>query len=488
VPLSNTEAIEQAKRLKGFHESERAQLDILRRYWKGRQGLAAVFPGGTPSEVKRMAQMARVNVIGIVVDSLAHSTFVDGYRSRSETDENVSVWSSWQANRMDARQSGIHRAAFAYGTAYAVVTPSRKRGGDAVIRGVSPRRLTAIYGDDPDWPMWALERLDGGLWRLFDEEASYFVSETIDNRRPDRERSWEFVERREHREFGVTPVVRYQDEDDLDADDDIESADGRAGEDDYPNRGQVSPLMPLQDQIDLTTFGLLVAQHYSAFRQRYAIGWVAPEERELVERMLDGKDEDEDPEKTARAIGAARLLARQQAGSGTLWTFDESPEDLKLGEFSQTDLGGYIKSRETTIKYAATLSQTPVHELIGEMINLSAEALAAAEAGRDRKVGAAHTMLGEAHEQTMWLAGKVKGQTVPDDAEVRWRDTSARAFSATVDALGKMVTMLGIPPQELWERVPGATRQDIERWKTAAEDGDSFRFLSDLLERQQSPA
>jgi hypothetical protein len=43
-------------------------------------------------------------------------------------------------------------------------------------------------------------------------------------------------------------------------------------------RGQVAPLMPIQDQIDLTTFGLLVAQWYGAFKQRWAIGW-APRTR-----------------------------------------------------------------------------------------------------------------------------------------------------------------------------------------------------------------
>jgi hypothetical protein len=48
--------------------------------------------------------------------------------------------------------------------------------------------------------------------------------------------------------------------------------------------------------------------------------------------------------------------------------------------------------------------------------------------------------------------------------------------------------MLGIPPQELWERVPGATQQDIERWKAAAQEGDSFKMLADLLERQGAPA
>src|SRR5690606_3727468 len=59
-----------------------------------------------------------------------------------------------------------------------------------------------------------------------------------------------------------------------------------------------------------------------------------------------------------------------------------------------------------------------------------------------------------------------------------------RAFAATVDGLGKLVQMLGIPPQELWERVPGAPQQDVERWKATASQGDASANLAAMLDRQ----
>lgn len=447
MPLSASSVVEQASVLKGFHDAERRQLDTIRRYWKGRQALPAVIPSSAPNEVRTMARIARVNVCSIVVDSLAQSTFVDGYRAHLDSD-NLEVWGVWQKNRMDARQTGIHRAAYAYGAAYAVVLP-----GDTapVIRGVSPRSMTAVYGEDRDWPIWALERMGGGAWRLYDDEAVYFLSQDNDK--------FEWLETREHN-LGVTPVVRYLDEDDLDADDDVEPLTQRDMRDlvEVPIGGQISPLIALQDQIDLTTFGLLVAQHYSSFRQRYILGWVADDEK-----------------------------MHMKAAASQLWTFDVDANEVKVGEFEQTDVEGYIKSREASLRHAATLSQTPVHELIGELVNLSAEALAAAEAGRDRKVGERKTLLGESHEQTFWLVGQLIGVEVPDDAEVVWRDTSARAFAAVVDGLGKLATMLGIPPQELWERVPGVTKQDIDRWKAAAQTGDAFEVLTRVLDRQGAP-
>lgn len=442
VPLNATQVVEQAQILHGYHLGERAQLDVVRRYWRGRQALPAVIPSSAPGEVFVMARSSRVNVLPVVIDSLVQSTFVEGFRASGQ-DDDLAVWQVWQANRMDARQSAIHRAAFAYGAAYAIVLP-----GDPVpvIRGVSPRSLTVMYGENPDWPIWGLERRGRGAWQLYDDQAVYYLSGGNGE--------FTYLETREHG-APVTPIVRYLDEEDLDADDEV-SIDGQSLRRwDVPSRGQVAPLMPLQDQIDLTTFDLQIAQHYGAFRQRYILGWVPPDEASKVK------------------VSASQVL-----------TFEDGPESIKLGEFDQTSLDGYIKSREASLRHAATLSQTPVHELIGEMVNLSAEALAAAEAGRDRKVGERKTLLGESHEQTMWLVGQLTGVDVPDDAETVWRDTSARAFAATVDALGKLAQMLGIPPQELWERVPGVTQQDVQRWRSAAQTGDSFAQLTALLDRQ----
>ena len=46
--------------------------------------------------------------------------------------------------------------------------------------------------------------------------------------------------------------------------------------------------------------------------------------------------------------------------------------------------------------------------------------------------------------------------------------TTARSFAATVDALGKVATMLGVPADELWERIPAVSQQDVERWRARA--------------------
>lgn len=448
MPLSPSDAVDQVDELRKMHETERRHLDVIRQYWKGRQQLPAVIPSSAPAEVRQMARIARVNVCDIVVEALTQSTFVDDFRAEvnedgQRLDRSLSVWDVWQANRFDRRQEGVHRAAYGYGTSYVTVLP-----GDPVpkMAGKSPRHMTALYGEDPDWPTWALENAGRGLWKLYDDEAIYYVGTESNSLRLNH------LETRIHG-MGICPVVRYRDAEDLDADDEVASGFGH--HDVGIVLGQVAPLIKLQDQIDLTTFNLLVAQHYTAFRQRYIMGWVADSEQQ-----------------------------KMKAAASQLWTFEDHPDDVQAGEFSQTDLSGYIKSREASLRHSATLSQTPVHELTGELVNLSAEALAAAEAGRDRKVDLRQTSLGESHEQTFQLVGMLIGEEIPADSEVVWRDTSASAFSAQVDALGKLSQMLGVPPQELWERVPGTTRQEIERWKASAAEGDAFSQLAEMFERQ----
>lgn len=408
--LTDAQALEQTRDLLEVRHSEGFKLDRIWAYWRGQQSYPLV-PVGVPEEVRRLAAISRVNLNGLVVDVIAQSMYVDGFRAARAADD-TEAWGIWQRNRMDARQTGIIRSTLAYGTAYGIALP-----GDSapVMRGVSPRRLTTQYGDDPDWPRFALE-VDGpgpAKFRLMDDEAVYFLDGSGSA-------PTDLVGISEHG-AGVCPVVRFRNTEDLD--------------DESP--GEIEPLMPMQDQMDITTFSLLVAQHYQAFRQRYIIGWLAESE-----------------EVKAKA-SASRML-----------TFDDP--DVKVGEFGQVDLSGYLDSRQSIVKFMGIVSQTPPHNLLGEMANLAAEALAAAEVGQTRKRMERQTGMGESFEQYLNLAGQLAGIPVDDTAQVRWRDTEARSLAQVVDALGKMAQMLGIPPQELWGRIPNVSDQDVDRWKAAA--------------------
>lgn len=437
--IPESEVVDWTRRLLKIRKAECDELDRVHMYWRGEQPLPVV-PRGTPTEVRRMAEMSRVNVLPLVVDVPAQSLYVVGYRQEGAGDDDP-AWDIWQANKLDAHQTGVHRAALGYGTSYTVVVPGDPH---SVIRGVSPRRMTTLYGDDPEWPEAALEvrRSEAGVtYRLYDDVHVWFLNEDAANLPAGEKYNPVLDGPPSVHGAGVCPVVRFRNLDDL--------------EDEVT--GEIAPLIPLQDQIDFTTFDLMVAQHFTAFRQRYIMGWLAPTENEKVK------------------ASASRLL-----------TFEDP--DVKVGEFGQTDLSGYLDSRESTLQHLATISQTPPHYLLGKLVNLSAEALAAAEAGQRRKIAEREVLFGEAWEQTIALAAGLEGLETSDSAQVRWRDTEARALASTVDALGKMAQMLNVPPQVLWEKIPGWTQQDVERAKAVAQSADSLGSLTALLDRQMGTA
>jgi len=437
MPLSPDSAKTAAAEMLSWRLDDQERLDRIHLYLRGKQPHPSL-PSGAPDQLTRLAKMSRVNMMKIVVSATAQALYVDGFRQRLAS-EDAPVWTQWQDNRMDRGQIAVHRAALTYGHAYALVLRGAEQ--DAVIKCFSPRSMTALYGDDPDWPQLALRAepsADKWLYRLYDEEAVYFLEGSTDA--SSKESTLEHISTDEHG-MGITPVVRFLNEEDLDHD----------------NEGEIEGLFDLQDQVDATTLGLLVAQHFAAFRQRYVIGWTAESEAQLV-----------------------------KASAARLWTFQDGADEVKVGEFSQTELGDYLKSREESLKELASISQTPVHELIGSLVNLSAEALVAAEAGQRRKIVERQTGFGESWGMVMQLAAEATGDAIDIGAAVRWRDTESRALAATVDALGKMATMLGIPPEELWDRVPNVTQDDINRWKAKVAEGGPIAKLADQLAKAQS--
>lgn len=420
-----------AQRLLDQRLAEQPDLDKIHDYWRGEQD-HPFTPRGAPEDVRRLSRMSRVNILDIVVTALSQTLYVDGYREDG-VDSDDAIWATWQHNKLDAEQSGVHESSIAYGVSYVTVLP-----GDPtpVIRGYSPRFMTALYGDDPDWPLWALAAEPNGdrwMYRLYDAEAVHYLESDANGD------GLALNETREHG-VGVTPVVRFRNRIDLDED----------------NQGEVEKLFEIQDQIDHTTFGLKVAEHFGAFKQRYAIGWLA------------------DSEEQALKMAADRMLMFEDA-------------DVKVGEFGQTDLKGYLDSRESAIRYASVISQIPPHYLLGQLVNLSAEALVASEASLMRKSRQHQKSFGESWEQALSLAARIEGREMSPLAQVRWADTESRAFSATVDALQKLRT-LGVPLELLLERIPSFTQQDVQRAISLIEAGDSLSMFADLLRQQAGDA
>jgi len=442
--MSADDAITTATKLLLIRADEQPRLRHIANYLRNETSSVYV-PRGARQEYRWLIQRAKLNILPLVVTAVAQGLYVDGYRP-IKSDKDAASWATWQANKMDARQHGLHRAVLKYGVAYVLVMPGKPA---PVITPKSPRRMTAFYSDpiDDEWPMYAIEEVvenvaPGKRRRvisLIDDYARY----TLIAKLPGKGRlSLDSVE---VHDLGVCPVVRYLNGDDLDGDENI--------------RGEVEPLIEMQDQINVTTFNLLMSQSYSAHRQRWATGMSVP---------LDEKGVPIEPFNSA----VNRLFVA------------EDPE-TKFGEFGATPLDPYINSREATIRHMASVSQTPPYYLLGSMVNMSAEALAAAESGLQRKIAERKSSFGESHEQTLRLTAHASGDSTgwaDTSSQVVWRDTEARSLAATADALGKLAMMLDVPPQELWQMIPGVTQQDVVRWKDAAK-----KLAAQLAAQQPQP-
>lgn len=424
-----------------LHVAERDWLDRIYEYTKGLRG-RPIVPEGASQEVQDLARLSVKNVLALVRDSFAQNLSVVGYRT-STAKEDDPAWVIWQRNRMDARQAEVHRPALTYGAAYVTVTPGPD---GAVFRPRSPRQILAVY-DDPAldaWPQYALEtwvaQKNAKPHRrgvLYDDVFMYELDlgplSTGDNMDGDRTSRPISVARvtdavrhgATYQGRPVCPVVRF--------------VNGRDADDMIV--GEIAPLILLQQAINNVNFDRLIVSRFGANPQRVITGWTGS---------------------TSEVLKASAMR---------IWTFDDP--DVKASAFPAASVEPYNSILEEMLQHIAMVAQISPSQVTGKMVNVSAEALAAAEAQQQRKLMAKRESFGESWEQVLQLAAEMDGVTQTSEqaaqdagAEVVWRDTEARSFGAVVDGVTKLASA-GIPIEQLLTMIPGMTQQQVQGIKDA---------------------
>jgi len=431
-----------------LHEAERVWLDTIYDYVSGVRGYPMV-PEGSEQEVKDLAKLSVKNVLSLVRDSFVQNLSVIGYRD-ALAKENSTAWRSWQANRMDARQVEVYRPAITYGAAYMVVTKDPDVG--ALWRPRSPRQLLAVY-EDPQtdqWPQYAFEtwidQSDAKPYRrgvLYDDQFMYPLQFgdvpvlPIDQNNTDLARAGnikDFGEPVAHG-AGQCPVVRF--------------VNARDAEDLIV--GEIAPLLTLQRAINTVNFDRLLVSRFGAFPMKVISGWSGTTESEVL-----------------------------KASAKRVWTFEDP--DVKAQSFPPASMEQYNSVLTEMLEHVAMVAQISPAQVSGKMINVSAEALAAAEANQQRKLQSKRDSFGESWEQTFRLAAEIDGDTATsadESAEVVWRDTEARAFGAIVDGIAKLAAA-GVPITELLELIPSLTQQKIQAIKDGLRQGQVNQLLAAL--------
>lgn len=429
-------------RLLGMWSTEREQLERIDR-WARWSHDRPHRPTAATNEYRELADRSEAPWGDLLVQAVTQTLYVEGYRHASDAD-NATPWAYWQRNSFDARQMAIHAAAVTYGQSFAFAV----RGVDMpVMRGVSPRQMVAVY-DDPafdEWPQYALRvRLISpstyGL-TFFDDERIHVLTLDSIGGTPVYVGSTSHPAQR-------CPVVRYANRLDLE---------GRIA-------GEIEPFIPVLGRIDQTVFDRLVVQRFAS--------WLV--------RTIAGMSVGETAAATGQTADAVKMRLRVED-----FLIAEDP-DTKFGSLPASPLSGFIDAHDADVRVLSAVSQTPAHEMLGQMANLSAEALQAARASQTAKAEMRRMSFGESHEQLLRLAAAVDGdEDGAQDfaAQVRWRDTDIRSLAQAADALGKLAQMLGLPPELLWEKIPGFTDQDVERARTmVAESGGMDALLRELVQ------
>lgn len=417
-PLGDQAIIEVVRDHKGDAESEWRRLSILESYYAGIHAVPYRPPTAT-REFDELARRCTTNITRLVCNTMTQRLILDGYKSSSTSTDNARPWEWFQANGLDARQKALYDEAAKHGYAYIQVLPGED--GDPVLRPVSGREWYCQFeAFIDDWPEWALRKVDERDWQVLDEVNAYTVRDV--------EGGIRIVDAQAHG-LDHVPMVIFRNTFELTR---------------WPT-GEIEPVIAVQDRLNQTVFDLLVAQTYAAAPQKYIAGLSVP------------TDEHGNP------------IIDMKAFAKSVWV-DASP-DTKFGSLPEANLKNIVEAIEQALRMYGLMSQTPPHYLLGDLVNLSAEALLAADTTLAKKVNDRQALYGEAWEQSFRLAGVAAGdaEAASDTAaQVWWRDTEPRSIAQQVDALGKLATMLMVPPEALWEQVPGVTRTDLEFWRAEA--------------------
>jgi hypothetical protein len=221
----------------------------------------------------------------------------------------------------------------------------------------------------------------------------------------------------------------------------------------------IDALIAQQDAINTIRFNTLLAMQFAAFRQRVVTGF-DPRITDRDGNVLYKTDEHGVPLLDPAGNQIPMISSPGSVGVDRLLAF---PGDAtKVFDLEESNLANYITVLDSFLTTFFATAQIPPQYLLSKMANLSGDALAAAESTLASLVKQLQLACGEGIEKTLRLAWRAMGKTdrFKPSAEVNWGDREARSFSATADAITKLISV-GFPHREAFQMLPGMTAQKL---------------------------
>lgn len=429
-------------------------LEMLNNYDRGEHTLPTGHQRARAT-YQQFTKQSRTNYVGLVTDAVMDRLKVGGFRMGGQGDQSADETAQliWQANQMDAESRLVMRDALVMRRSYVCVGPDP----DGDLSNSSGVLLT---GEDPRQNIHAVEptnrrRVRAHLKCWHDEidnrdHAVVYLPEGVHY----------FVAAHAEGSIGRFTPSRWS----VDAD---EGADGVIANPTAPfvpivpfvNRpekdpmgfGEAEDVLPIQDRINQQILDRLVISFMQAFRQRWGKG-------------IEFKDEKGNP------------VDPFEPGVDLLWHVTN--DKAEFGDFAQTDLSPIIKAAQADVEMLASISRTPPYYLLGEMINISGDALTAADTGATSKAESRQECFGESWEHVQALSFRILGREVAPDAETIWADAERRNEAKSADAAVKKQAV-GVPWRQIMEDL-GYSPAQIERMKVDR--------ASDMLQAQITAA
>ncbi|MEU3289904.1 phage portal protein [Streptomyces longwoodensis] len=414
------------------------QLDEWWQYYRGRPPLPEL-PKNAEAAFIEFQRKARTNFCGVIANSTVHRLSALGVTGPDGApDDRVSRW--WQLNRLDSRQKQVWRCSMAQSTGYMLVGPHPTRVEDngrpsPLITPEHPSECIVEYDPETGEPVVGLKAwhsdLDGyGYARVYYDDRSfpYRTAERTGRRLPWGPDSWEYLGDREDGEphdLDRLPLVEFARMPDL----------GEAPEPEF------ACVMDGQDRVNMGVLNRMAASRYSGFRQKWVKGHKFAKRR--------------DPE-----TGLVTVEQPFVPGPNTVWVSEG--ENAQFGQLDATDLRPFLDEHASDVRDMLIISQTPAYYYAGDLINISADTIAALDLLHVAKCREHIASFGEGLEDVMALAAAQAG--VPEDyteATVRWADPQYLSPAVMADAATKLKAV-GYPLDVLAEKL-GETPLQVRR-------------------------
>jgi hypothetical protein len=422
-------------------------------------------PYGVNAEYDDLRKKAPANFLGIAIGAPTQRMRADSIKTSLGDEEEKKLWSgAWQANKLDTRQDLVYRSMMIHGRGIVSVWPNKADGARPVVRPESYERVhVQMDPDDPFTPEYAVKIytitdrapsaliLPASVSREREIGIVYDAESMVRFERPAHGGRWEKAAESTHPMRRV-PFALY----DLHPD-----SDGNPW-------SAVDPLMPQQDSLNTIRFNTLLAMQFAAFRQKIVVGF-DPRVVDKDGNVLYKTNADGTPALDANGSMQPLISSPGRVGVDRMMAFPG--HETKVFDLPESNLANYIEVYDSFLTTFFSTAQIPPQYQLGQMVNLSGDALTAAESTLASLVKELQLAAGEGHEDMLELAYYASGgtETFEPTAEVEWLDAEARSFAQVVDGITKLITQ-GFPRRAAFEMLPGATKTKLDGWMDEIEN------------------